>query len=874
MTLPGPSRTGATAFTLRTRSGGEREIQMALRGEQEFHTEFRIIWPDGSIRHIRAMGAVIRDENHAPIRMIGTNWDITDQKRAEEALRLSEQKARAVLDMSFQLMGMLSTDGKLIEVNQTALDLVKVSKSEVMDKPFWEGPWWKHSTELQEKIRNAVQTAASGESVRFEVTNLRAEGWVDYLDFSLKPVLDETGKVLFLLPEGHVITDRKLAEEKLADERWRLSSIIEGANVGTWEWNVKTGKTVFNDIWADIVGYTLEELQPTTIQTWEDLAHPRDLEQSTALLQKHFSGELPYYDMECRMKHKDGHWVWIHDRGRLMTRDSKGAPLLMFGTHQDVTSRKLAEEHLQQALLEQSAILENASVGITLVQDRVLRKTNKKMAEMFGHDIEEMQNQTTRLLFLSQEEYEAFGQEAYPVVDRGGIYTSECLMRRKDGERFWVRLVGTAIDPLALEAGYIWVYEDISEAKLREQELEKARTAAEEASRMKSEFLANMSHEIRTPMNGVIGMTSLLTETRLTAEQKHFVKSIKLSGELLLELINDILDFSKIEAGRLELENLNFDLLQLLDDFLDSMAMRASEKGLELLSFATPDTPPLLRGDAPRVRQILTNLVGNAIKFTSKGQIVVRIEALEVYTDQCLLQISVEDTGIGIAQDKLDLLFDKFSQVDASTTRKYGGTGLGLAISKQLAELMGGAIGVRSLAGQGSIFWFTLRLERQKSAHSETYHTSPDLKGVRILIVDDNHTNREILMKRLTSWGFAPDQTDNADEALQILHRERNAEKPFSLALIDMQMPGKTGYDLGMLIKKRSRTAPAQNNPAQFHRRTGRRAALQRRRFHGIHHETRTPWRFPANDNQGTAGRGRRYGSIRQVRQRNGKSGG
>ena len=429
---------------------------------------------------------------------------------------------------------------------------------------------------------------------------------------------------------------------------------------------------------------------------------------------------------------------------------------------------------------------------------------NRAAEKIFGYTTEEATGTDLHLLLAPKRFHEACFRsfKEFRLSGQGNAVgkTLELAALRKDGEEISVEM---SLSAVKIEGAWnaIAVMRNISERKLMELALETAKDGAEAASRAKSEFLANMSHEIRTPLNGVIGMAGLLLDTELSPEQREYAEAASSSADSLLCIINDILDFSKIEAGRVEIETVDFDLRSTVEETADMVAIKAQEKGVEFQYLIHPTVPTALCGDPGRLRQILLNLAGNAIKFTEKGEVFIDVSREQETFSRVTLRFSVTDTGIGIPKDRMDRLFKSFSQVDASTTRRYGGTGLGLAISVRLAEMMGGRVGVETQEGRGSTFWFTAVFEKQPQARQREEEPLEGIRGLRVLVVDDNATNRLVLREQLRSWGCIVDECEQGAAALTKLQQARAEGNPFRIALLDMQMPEMDGETLARKIK-------------------------------------------------------------------------
>jgi PAS domain S-box-containing protein len=529
--------------------------------------------------------------------------------------------------------------------------------------------------------------------------------------------------------------------------------------------------------------------------------HPDDI--STVLMPENkISGGSTAYQREYRIVLDDGRMRWISEKGNI-TRNSLGEATRVIGAMIDVTDLKTAEAALQAAEERLARAVRGTQDG--LWEFNAIEMSfwfAPRFAQMLGYDPGELRTDLDSFLDLTHpEDRERVKAGILKHLGSDSPYDVEFRLRHDLGHYEWVRSRAQRdFDARGQSAKLAGSIQLVSDRKEAEKATLEAVRVAESANRAKSEFVANMSHEIRTPMNGVLGMTELLLDTQLDALQRDYAETIRDSGTSLLTVINDILDFSKVEAGKLELEHLDVDLRDTFEDVSRLLSIQAHAKGLELTAQIDASLPHLVKGDAGRIRQVLLNLAGNAIKFTAKGEVSLEIKVLETGESGTRVRCEVRDTGLGIPADRLQSLFTPFMQVDSSTTRRFGGTGLGLSIVRRLVEMMGGEVGAESVEGEGSLFWFTAHFAPVIDSLQPIYPAPVSIKGKRVLVVDDNATNRKVLMGQLLLCGVNPVSAGSADEALTLMRQASNADRPYDAALLDHLMPDCDGAELGRMI--------------------------------------------------------------------------
>jgi PAS domain S-box-containing protein len=612
------------------------------------------------------------------------------------------------------------------------------------------------------------------------------------------PSYDRHGRIVGSFGISHDVTRLKETEQALRNSEQRFELALRGAADGLWDWDVQTDAVYYSPRFKQLLGYRPEEFADN-FEQWKVTVHPDDLYATLQAIDRHLNERVPY-EVEYRLRTKTGAFRWFRACGQAVW-DETGKATRMAGSLSDITDRRTAEEELQASQRLYLSLVENLPVHL-FRKDLQGRFTfaNQAFCRLLGRPQHEILG-TTDFDYYPQDLAEKYRHDDEWVVTTGRLF--EDIEENADGEALrFVEVIKTPVhDAAGRIDGIQAIFWDVTDRKQAELALQEAKESAEAASRAKSEFLANMSHEIRTPMNAIIGMTELALETDLAPNQRECLETVLEAGESLLVIINQILDFSKIESGRIELDTVSFELREVLGATMKSFGLRPHRKGLELAWRVAEEVPDRLIGDPTRLRQIIVNLVGNAIKFTEHGEVVLSVTQVVLAGGQIELMFAVSDTGIGIPADKVDVIFDEFQQADTSTTRRFGGTGLGLAICSRLAHLMGGRIWVESQVGQGSTFYFTVRVQPDVEARPETVIEPAAIEGRAVLVVDDNTTNRRILNDILSGWGMQVECLASGPQALEHLRSRRESGKPMPLLITDVDMPEMDGFALAESIR-------------------------------------------------------------------------
>ncbi|MGD8913620.1 MAG: PAS domain-containing protein, partial [Candidatus Thiodiazotropha sp.] len=823
--------------------------------------------PDGPHWFDHSISKKPSDDPSAESRFLVLSRDVTERIRMEEALRTSEQRFRAIFDQSFQFIGLLTTEGIILEANRVGLEFAEVEEHEVIGKPFWETPWWHHSAELQQRLREAVREAAGGQFVRFEVTQPDREGKLHYVDFSLKPVTDSVGRVIQLIPEGRDITERKLAEQERQLHADRLANMdrinraIQGA--GDLE-------TMMSDVLGEVLGvfgcdrafltYPCDPSSkymrvPMERTRWEypglgDLNVDYPVEEHVARTQALLlstPGVVKFGPGTDRpLNGEVDKRFGIKSLLSMAIYPKVGKPW-QFSLHQ-CSYERIWTEAEEQLMQEIGLRLTDGLTSLLVLRDLRKREHQLIEAQHLAHlgnwELDLVENVLTwsdevyQIFEMDKGQfdatYEAFLDRVHPD-DRERVntaYTGSLAKREpynivhrllmKDGRIKYVNeRCETIFDATENPLRSIGTVQDITEQKQREDELRRyrdhleeevrqrteelrlARDAAEAANKAKSAFLANMSHELRTPLNAILGFSHMLQQdTGLNEKQHETLDIINNSGEHLLNLINDVLEIAKIEAGKLQLEISNFDLHNLVREVADMMRLRAQQKGLQLELDQSSKFPRYIKGDEARLRQIIVNLVSNAVKFTHQGGVIIRL-GVKQDTHHHLL-IEVEDSGPGISEEDQQRLFQPFVQL--SDEEMQAGTGLGLSIVQQFVHLMGGAITIDSTLGKGSLFHLELPLDAAEEAamaqqadecRSKVVGLAPGQTTYRILIAEDQRDNQLLLSKLMTDIGLEVKVANNGEECIGLFEDW----KP-DLIWMDRRMPQMDGVEATRRIRQ------------------------------------------------------------------------
>ncbi|MCX8027092.1 MAG: PAS domain-containing protein [Thermodesulfovibrionales bacterium] len=787
---------------------------------------FRIVSTENSVRWIEQICNPVYDDDGQYLGKRASNRDITEtiQKSKEvqisktslyrqihdqtrklfklsEALKETERTYENFFDNANDAIFIADINtGLIVNANKKAAQLIGKPKNKIIGM---------HQSELhppekrqyyQEMFKKNIKTYATKHE-EAEVIDCKGNIYHVEISASIINIKDKT----YLQGIFHDITEKKKMYEELQRSRELFELAIKGARDGIWDWDIKNNTLYLSPMWKKMLGYEDDEL-PNRVETFYDNLHPDEVNRVSNIINDYLKGLIPDYTVEFRMRHKNGHYVWILSKGEAL-RDSNGYPYRMAGSHIDITYLKQIEQTLRESE-EKFRIIANNIEEIFWLRS----KDNKKMLyispayeKIWGRPCSELYDDPNSFLkHVHKDDLEKVIQHLNNDFLNNEPFNLEYRIVRPDGEIRWIWARSFRVldnkDNIIYNTG---VAIDITERKRMEMRLALAKEVAEQANRAKSEFLANMSHEIRTPMNAIIGMADILKSTDLSDEQRHYCEVISNSANSLLSIINDILDFSKIEAGKIDIEQEPFSLKALIFEVYDMFNHQAIQKGLKLFLSIDENLPDTYLGDRGRLRQILVNLMSNAIKFTQQGEVSISANMISRYESYVSLNITVKDTGIGIPKEKMHMLFNAFTQLDASTTKQFGGTGLGLAISQKLAELMGGKIRAESTVGEGATFTLTITLKSTTNYEDTNIvedktdiQTTAIVKSQKILVVEDNPINQLVVRKMLEKMGFSVDVSENGFDALKSLRKN-----DYLLVLMDCHMPLMDGFETTTLIR-------------------------------------------------------------------------
>ncbi|BFU89257.1 MAG: hypothetical protein NTAFB01_04440 [Nitrospira sp.] len=832
------------------------DIQRYAQGEIPVSTsEHRIRCKDGSYKWVLERGKIVsRTKDGYPLRVLGIHTDITERKHLERRLAIQHEVADVLVmasGLSAAISAMLQPVCETLGWDEGLLWVVDESAQRLRCHSMWTAsgtaserygdasreltflrgvglpgrvwadakPAWISDVTRDENFPRAALAEQAGfhTAAAFPVRLAdRVYAVLEFFHHEIRPA-DSS-----LLTTFQAVADQlsQFCARERAEERLRQTYFAMDQAVDAIYWVDPQAKILYaNEAASLMVGYSREELLGMTVHHlnpnfpasmwpgfWEETRQNKTM------------------SLETSHRAKDGRLIPIDIRVSFLAYEGQEFHCAFV---RDITERKRAEGALEQIMHRYKDLIDSIN-GIVWEADASTTQftfISRQVEDILGYPVEQwLSSPTFWVDHIHPEDQTWAPQYCIEEVRKHRGHTFEYRMLAADGRTIWIRDLVSVLVENGRVTKLRGIMSDVTDRKLSERalaqaaqdlgrknrELAEARDKALEAVKIKAEFLATMSHEIRTPMNGVIGMTGLLLDTPLTSEQREYAETVRLSGEHLLDIINEILDFSKIETGKLDLEVLNFDLHATMEEAVGLLGEQAYDKGLELTCLVQAGMPTALRGDPGRLRQILVNLIGNAVKFTEQGEVVVTVSmenepdgmaAASASSPYRTLRFEVSDTGVGIAQEQQAKLFQPFTQADGSSTRKYGGAGLGLAICKQLVEMMGGRIGLDSKVGEGSVFWLTIRFSLQSEGVQPVATIPAALRGRRILIVDDHATNRRVLEQSLRGQGVMYQSAENGYQALECLRDAADRQAPFALAILDMQMPGMDGLELARRIK-------------------------------------------------------------------------